>query len=162
MIVGRDTWTATVSYPPLPARIDHQQFVVDVRSDVDEVTGILIGDATGTNRVFLQVRNRGHVEVRPADVRALLLLARQDGAGNPPNLPAAWAARVVAGDATAWTGADWSFAPQYRPGPARGTTLLDRASISRGGRSWPHASASAAAPGPTPRSSRAAGSTLRA
>jgi hypothetical protein len=114
-IVGRDTWTATVSYPPLPARIDHQQFVVDVRSDVDEVTGILIGDASGTNRVFLQLHNRGHVEVRPADVRALLLLARQDGAANPPNLPAGWAARVVAGDATAWTGADWSFADAGNP-----------------------------------------------
>ena len=57
-IVGQQTWTATVAYPPLPARIDHRAFVTDVREDYDEVTGVLIGDATGNNRVFLQLHNR--------------------------------------------------------------------------------------------------------
>ena len=95
--------------------LDHRAFVTDVREDYDEVTGVLIGDATGNNRVFLQIHNRGSLAVAPADVRTLLLLARPDGAGNPPNLPPGWDARLQSADATAWTGASWVFADPGSP-----------------------------------------------
>ena len=126
-IVGEQSWTATVSYPPLPARIDHRAFVTDVREDYDEVTGVLIGDATGNNRVFLQLHNRGSRPVAAADARSLLLLARTVGPGNPPDLPAGWDARIRAADATAWTGASWVFADAGNPyrSPALPLTARD-------------------------------------
>jgi hypothetical protein len=114
-IVGEATWTATVSYPPLPARLDHRLFVTDVREDYDETSGLLIADATGPNRVFLLLHSRGSLTVAPTDVRALLLLARPDGAGNPPNLPAGWDGRIQAGDTSIWAGPNWLFADPAGP-----------------------------------------------
>ncbi|MGI8758656.1 MAG: peptidoglycan-binding protein [Acidimicrobiales bacterium] len=108
-VVGPATWAATASYPALPTRLDHQQFEMLVQEDYVEASGLQLADATGTNRVFLQIHNRGSLTVQPTRVRATLLLAAQTGAGAVPDLPAGWAARIQSADATNWTG-NWIFA----------------------------------------------------
>lgn len=113
-VVGPRTWAATAGYPALAARIDHRAFTMDVQEDHVEATGLLLGDATGTNRVFLQLHNRGSRSLPPARVRALLLLAAQNGAGAVPDLPAGWDARIGNADTGAWTGA-WAFADPGAP-----------------------------------------------
>jgi peptidoglycan hydrolase-like protein with peptidoglycan-binding domain len=113
-IVGRQTWAATTSYPPLPGVLDHRAFVQDIREDVDDVTRIQIADATGVNRVFLQLHSRGKTTVDAADLRALLLVAGMNPQGAAPNLPAGWAARVAAGDGSAWP-APWRFVDAANP-----------------------------------------------
>jgi peptidoglycan hydrolase-like protein with peptidoglycan-binding domain len=113
-VVGRRTWAATAGYPALAARLDHRAFTMDVQDDHVEASGLLLADATGTNRVFLQLHNRGSRDVPAARVRALLLLAAQTGAGAAPDLPAGWDARLANADVTAWTGA-WTFADPPAP-----------------------------------------------
>jgi Galactose oxidase, central domain len=72
-------------------------------------------DATGSNRIFVQVHNRGAVAARQADVSVLLLLAAADR-GVPP-LPADFATRIANKDTTTgWldqTG--WKFANTAAP-----------------------------------------------
>ncbi len=110
--VGPVTWAATVTDPALPATLDHRRFVADVQEDVDQATGTLLADATGTNEVFVQVSMRGvHNPQAVGEVSGILLVA---DAAAPPQLPADWATRVDNRDATGWLGspppAVWRFA----------------------------------------------------
>jgi hypothetical protein len=76
----------------------------------------MIADATGVNRVFLQLHSRGAGTVPTASVHALLLVAPFAG-GVVGNLPADFAARTQARDATAgWlAGTAWLFADPATP-----------------------------------------------
>ena len=96
------------SSKPLPAA--PLDFVAFANLDI----AARVVDATGTNRIFVQVHNRGTVTAGKADVSVLLLLAAADG-GVPP-LPADFATRIRNKDATNWLGATgWKFAYANAP-----------------------------------------------
>ncbi|MBV9763756.1 MAG: hypothetical protein JOZ48_02835 [Acidobacteriaceae bacterium] len=70
-------------------------------------------DTFGTNQLFIEVHNRGHV-VSGDQVNVLLLLA--DGTVPAPALPADFNTRIQNGDKTAWLGATgWFFADGTNP-----------------------------------------------
>ena len=118
--VDRRTWDAITAAPPMAAAIDLRVFAEDVREDIDEATGAMLADATGTSRLFAQIHVRGPARVPAADVRVALLLAPLTGTpAVAPQLPAGWAERIRTG-ATGWTGASgWVLAgggsPYRRP-----------------------------------------------
>lgn len=105
-VVDARLWLAITSAPDLgTAPIDPRQFAEDIRPDMDEATGAMIADATGINRLFVQVHARGPTTQSAAGVRVALLLAPLTGAPlAAPTLPNGWAAKIRAGD-TNWVGA---------------------------------------------------------
>jgi hypothetical protein len=93
------------------------------------VSGAMLADATGANRLFAQVHVRGPRRVPAAQVRVALLLARMTGAGPAaPQLPASWAERIRTG-ATGWTGTSgWVLAGGATPYPPLRDDVHDMAS----------------------------------
>jgi hypothetical protein len=90
-----------------------------VGEDYDLATDVMIADA-GSNDVYCQVHNRGHIPINATRLSAILLVAPSDAVGTVPQLPADYAARIRAGDTTAWLGASgWLFADAgiYRTNP---------------------------------------------
>ena len=104
--VDQRTWDAITAAPPLDANaISPRAFAEDIREDVDNATGALIADATGTCRLFVQVHARGPSPVAAGGVRVALLLAPVTGTpAAAPNLPVGWAGHIAAGD-TNWVAA---------------------------------------------------------
>lgn len=113
-IVGRATWAETFGFPAL---VDPRQ-ALDVEmgtsDDLHVPTGDSVVDATGVNDIFVIVRNRAQRPVLSVDVTVLLLLA--SAVGGVPTLPADYANRIRARDASAWTaGTGWVFANPATP-----------------------------------------------
>jgi hypothetical protein len=118
-IVGPRTWAATTSYPATPFPVTPTAFAELIGEDYDLGTDVMIADV-GPNDVYCQVHNRGHLAINATRLNAILLVAPSDAAGTAPLLPADYAARIRAGDMSAWLGVSgWRFADAgiYRINP---------------------------------------------
>jgi hypothetical protein len=123
--VGPETWPASCGYPALGPDPTAFDFSVNVGDDIDRTTRTGLADATGTNRVLVQVHNRGHSPVAANDVTVLLLMAATSG--GPPAFPADLATRVAALDDSNWPdAAGWSFADPTSPYRQPPSDLTDR------------------------------------
>lgn len=92
---------------------DFVDFAVNIDDYID-TTNIETADATGSNRIFVQVHNRALTGIPGAQVRVLLLLT--DAAAGLPALPADYVTRINAGDVTNWVGSSfWRFADPVTP-----------------------------------------------
>jgi hypothetical protein len=104
-----------VGLPALSAPPDYLDYVVNIGDYVDSTSNTETADITGTNRIFVEVHNRGLTPVPAAQVRVCLLIT--DAAAGLPPLPASWATHINAGDtSTAWlSGSNWHFADPVTP-----------------------------------------------
>jgi hypothetical protein len=113
-IVGPITWPTTVSYPPLGPTPSAFEVEMAAGEDVDVATREALADASGVNRIFVEVNNRAVSNLAGAQVSVLLLLA--SATGPIPALPAGYVARITGNDSTAWLGASgWVFADPLNP-----------------------------------------------
>jgi len=87
---------------------------VDFTSYAGLPSSLIAADLSDTNRVTVQIHNRGHTSVPSNQVKVLLLFA--DAANGPPDLPQDYAARILAGDTTNWLpSSGWKFADSANP-----------------------------------------------
>jgi hypothetical protein len=118
--IGPRSWAATTSYPALPVPMTMTGFAELIGEDVDQATDVMIADH-GANDVFLQVHNRGHLDINATRLTAILLVAASNAAGAVPQLPVDYATHIRAQDtAAAWlAGSGWQFADAgvYRNNP---------------------------------------------
>jgi hypothetical protein len=106
---------ALASVPP-PSTVDYLAFEVPgtLGDSVDAATHLERADASGDDRVFVQVHNRGYAALQGAEVKVLVLVA---DAGLPlPSLPTDYAQRINAQDTSGWLGGSgWYFADPATP-----------------------------------------------
>lgn len=100
--------------PALGTPPDFLDFAVNIGDYVD-TSNAETADASGVNRIFVEVHNRSLTPVPAAQVRACLLLT--DAYAGLPPLPADYAARINAGDTSStWlAGSQWRFADSASP-----------------------------------------------
>lgn len=100
--------------PPLGAQVDYLDFATHI-GDLVDAQNFEEGDATGVNRVFVEVHNRSLTEIPGGQVSVLLLMT--DATMTFPPLPSNWVANVDTPDPTgAWlAGSSWHFADAGMP-----------------------------------------------
>ena len=100
----------TLSTPP-----HYLDFATNIGYQIDPTTRWETADATDSNRIFVQVHNRGLTPVAGDQVWVLLLLA--DASAGLPALPANYATSINAADpSTTWlANSSWSFADATTP-----------------------------------------------
>jgi hypothetical protein len=123
--VGPQTWPASCSYPSLDPAPTAFDFIVNAGDDVDRSLRTGLGDASGTNRILIQVHDRGHSPVSAGDVTVLLLMALE--VAGPPAFSVDLAARIAATDDSDWLDVSgWSFADPVTPYRSPSEDLTDR------------------------------------
>jgi hypothetical protein len=101
------------SLPALNSPPDFGDFAANI-GDYRDTENIETIDASGPNRVFVEVHNRGLTPIPGAMVRVLLLVT--DAYAGLPSLPSEYAARINAGDTSNWvSGSQWHFADATSP-----------------------------------------------
>lgn len=101
--------------PAIGSPPDYLDYILNIGDYVDTTTNIETADLSGTNRIFVEVHNRGLTPVPAAQVRVLLMVA--DASAALPALPANWATHINAGDTSSvWlAGSGWHFADAVTP-----------------------------------------------
>ena len=100
--------------PALGSPLTYLDFGFNIGDYIDSAEQIETGDESGSNRVFVEVHNRGLTPVPGTNVRVLLLMA--DASAGLPALPAGYASHINSGDtSTAWLGSNWRFADSITP-----------------------------------------------
>jgi hypothetical protein len=101
--------------PALNTPPDYLDFATNIGDYIDSTTRIETADVLGTDRIFVEVHNRGLTPVPGSQVRVLLLLT--SASAGLPALPANYASHINAGDtSTSWlAGTPWSFADPTAP-----------------------------------------------
>lgn len=101
--------------PPLSVPPNYLDFASAIGDQIDAATRCETADATGSNRIFVQVHNRGLTAIAGNLVWVLLLLA--DAPAALPLLPTDYATRINAADtSTNWLANSlWSFADAVTP-----------------------------------------------
>jgi hypothetical protein len=97
----------TLGLPPPPPQPDYLDFAFPIGDYIDSQTHIETADASSSDRIFVEVHNRGLKPLPAGQVRVCLLITHV-GAVLPP-LPAGYAAGIQAGT-TSWITAPWQFA----------------------------------------------------
>lgn len=106
---GSLTGLPTLNTPP-----DFLDFAANIGDYVQPSTDVETADESGTDRIFVEVHNRGQTALPGSQVRVLLLLA--DASAGLPALPVGYAAHITAGDTSAWLGGTgWRFADPMTP-----------------------------------------------
>jgi hypothetical protein len=101
--------------PALGSPPDYLDYAVNIGDYVESTSNLETADVTGTNRVFVEVHNRGLTAVPAGQVRICLLIT--DASAGLPALPANWATHINSGDtSSAWlAGTSWHFADAVTP-----------------------------------------------
>lgn len=100
--------------PGLGSPVTYLDFGFNIGDYIDSVEKIETADESGTNRVFVEVHNRGLTAVPGTNVRVLLLMA--DASAGLPALPAGYTSHINTGDTSiAWLGSNWRFADSITP-----------------------------------------------
>jgi hypothetical protein len=100
--------------PTLSAQADYLDYSTNIGDYIDSTTHIETADVSGSDRLFIEVHNRGLTALPGSQVRVLLLLA--DASAGLPPLPPNYAAHINSGDtSSAWLGTDWRFADTALP-----------------------------------------------
>jgi hypothetical protein len=104
-----------IGLPPLSTPPDYLDFSINIGDYTDPITHVETADVLGTNRIFVEVHNRGLTPIPGSQVRVLLLLT--EAAAGLPSLPANYASHINTGDtSTSWlAGTHWSFADPVMP-----------------------------------------------
>ena len=101
--------------PALNTPPDYLDFATNIGDYIDPTTHLETADPLGTDRIFVEVHNRGLTPIPGSQVSVLLLLT--DASAGLPALPANYAFHINTGDtSTSWlAGTPWSFADSTTP-----------------------------------------------
>lgn len=100
--------------PALSSPVNYYDFAANIGDYIDPTTQIETADASGTDRIFVEVHNRSLNAVPGAQVNVLLLVA--DASAGLPALPANYTSHINSVDASAgWLGPNWLFVDPLTP-----------------------------------------------
>jgi hypothetical protein len=100
--------------PSLGSPVDYLDFAANIGDYVDSVQHIETADVSGTDRIFVEVHNRGLNPLPASQVRVLLLVT--DASAGLPALPAGYATQINAGNTSpSWLGSSWRFVEAASP-----------------------------------------------
>ena len=100
--------------PTLGSPVTYDDFAFNIGDYIDPTLHIETADASGPDRIFVEVHNRSLTPVPAAEVRILLLWA--DATMALPPLPSGYAAHINSGDTSNWlAGSSWNFVDTTSP-----------------------------------------------
>lgn len=107
--------TSLAGLPVLGSPVTFLDFAVNIGDYVDSTLHIETADASGIDRIFVEVHNRSLTALPGAQVQVLLLVA--DASAGLPALPAGYATQINAGNTSnSWlAGTPWGFVDPSTP-----------------------------------------------
>jgi hypothetical protein len=100
--------------PTLGSPVTYDDFAFNIGDYIDPTLHIETADASGTDRIFVEVHNRSLTAVPAAEVQVLLLWA--DATMALPPLPSGYAGHINSGDTSNWlAGSSWHFVDPTTP-----------------------------------------------
>src|SRR5208282_1967900 len=106
--------TSLMGLPALSSPVNYDDFAVNIGDYIDPTLHIETADASGMDRIFVEVHNRSLNPVPAAQVQVLLLWA--DASMALPPLPTGYASNINGGITTSWVaGSSWNFVDPSSP-----------------------------------------------
>ena len=102
-------WRPSLNKPALPAQPTYLDFAFNVNDYLDSTSHIETADNTGSNKLYVEVHNRGRLPLAAQQVRVCLLVTTVSTV--LPPLPGGFANAIRTGDTSNWVqGSSWFFA----------------------------------------------------